>query len=217
MSDMNVVEAGPFAEWLTAMRAVLRGERDADVPCGECVGCCVSSYPIPLRPSDHVALDKVPARHLHLPSEPGGLARMGHGQDGHCPMLCAGKCSIYADRPRTCRDYDCRIYAAAGLLPDGVRPVIQERVLAWRFDPGSADDEAAAEAIRAAAQFIRRHADAFPPAMRAGSATAAAVLAVKTYEVFAGASDRAAAQEGTGQTIERVMATAHAFDLAAAK
>ena len=214
---MKVVEAGPFGEWLAAMRAVLRGERDADVPCGDCVGCCVSAYPIPLRPTDHVALDKVPARHLHLPSESGGLARMGYGEDGICPMLCAGTCSIYRGRPQTCRDYDCRIYAATGLLPDGQRPVIRERVLAWRFEPGSAEDVAAAAAVRAAGQFIRRHADAFPASMRAGSATAAAVLAVKTYQVFSPADGLPAVMEGEARTVERVIATAHAFDLASPK
>jgi uncharacterized protein len=132
-------------------------------------------------------------------------------------MLCSGKCSIYSDRPQTCRDYDCRIYAATGLLPDGDRTAIQGRVLAWRFGPGSPDDVAAAEAVRAAAQFIRRHADQFPASMRAGSATAAAVLAVKTYEVFAQASASAGADDDGSGNIERVMTAAQAFDLAMPK
>src|SRR5690606_22035784 len=32
--------AGSFGTWLGEMRAVLRGHRDADVPCDGCVGCC---------------------------------------------------------------------------------------------------------------------------------------------------------------------------------
>jgi Fe-S-cluster containining protein len=110
--------AGAFGAWLTAMIGVLREERSAEVPCDGCVGCCVSSYPIPLRPTDQVALAEVPVRFLRLPVHAGN-ATMGFHEDGSCPMLAAGRCTIYADRPQTCRDYDCRIYAAAGLVPDG--------------------------------------------------------------------------------------------------
>ena len=199
-----------FGEWLAQMLAVLRGERDADVPCGECVGCCVSSYPIPLRPTDAAALASVPSRHLHFPSMPGnGLALMGFREDGTCPMLCAGKCSIYSNRPQTCRDYDCRIYAAADLMPDGDRPVIAGRVRAWTFTLTSAQEQAALTAIRSAAQYIQQHRDLFPSAMRAGSATAAAVLALKVHPVFM------ACMNDTGLpavTVREVIEAAQAFE-----
>jgi hypothetical protein len=91
---MSTVAAGEFGEWVASMRAVLRGERDAPVPCGDCVGCCISSYPIPLRPTDRVALERVPVEHLHMPVAHGGLARMGFRADGTCPMLGAGACTI---------------------------------------------------------------------------------------------------------------------------
>lgn len=166
------------------MQAVLRGEQEADVPCDGCVGCCVSAYPIPLRPTDQAALASVPDRFLQWPSRPGDLARMMYRQDGTCPMLEADRCTIYAGRPRTCRDYDCRIYAATGLEPDGSRPVIQGRVREWQFAFGEGE-AAKAEALRAAARFIREHAAQFPPGARAHSATAVAVLAVKTWPLFA--------------------------------
>jgi Fe-S-cluster containining protein len=162
---------------------VLRGERAADVPCDGCVGCCVSSYPIPLRPTDQVAIERVPDRYLQL-SAAGGIARMGFRDDGSCPLLDAGRCSIYAARPQTCRDYDCRIYAAAGLTPDGSRPVIEARVREWRFEHEDDQARQRAAAVRRAAAFIREHADLLPPATRAHSATAAAVLAVKVYALF---------------------------------
>ncbi|MEO8315259.1 MAG: YkgJ family cysteine cluster protein [Pseudomonadota bacterium] len=213
MSSTDVIEAGPFGEWLAAMRAVLRGEQSADVPCGDCVGCCISSYPIPLRPTDGVALETVPSQYLHLPADSaGGLARMGFREDGSCPMLCAGKCSIYSDRPQTCRDYDCRIYAAAGLLPDGARPVIQERVLAWRFAFGSADEQAAAEAVQRAARFISSNSALFPAGMRAGSATAVAVLAVKTQALFADVTGTPGMDDSIQQRVRRLVDAAHAFD-----
>jgi uncharacterized protein len=216
-TDTPRVEAGGFARWLLDMRAVLRGERDAAVPCGDCVGCCVSSYPIPLRPTDRVALDRLPPEHLHLPATSGGFARMGYREDGTCPMLCAGSCVIYADRPQTCRDYDCRIYAAAGVLPDGDRPVIRERVSAWQFEFGSPEESRAAEALRQAAGFIRSHSALFPAAMRADSATAASVLAVKTWKVFLDADQTPGIGESIQQVVQRVIDTARAFDSDARK
>lgn len=178
------MDAGPFGEWLAAMRAVLRGERDADVPCGDCVGCCVSSYPIPLRPQDQKARAEVPEQFLLGQSAQGQRWLMGFREDGSCPFMNGRKCDIYAHRPQTCRDYDCRIYAAAGLVPDGNRAAIEARIRQWRFSFASDEDAAAATAVRRAGQFIQRNAALFPPAVRAGSATAAAVLAVKAYPVF---------------------------------
>lgn len=193
------------------MRAVLRGLQDAEVPCGDCTGCCISSYPIPLRPSDRVALERVPDRYLQLPAAgSAGLARMGYGDDGCCPMLQAGQCTIYADRPRTCRDYDCRIYAAAGLQPDGDRPVIQQRVREWRFDMESDFDRDAAAAVRRAAQFILDHHALFPVAVRATSATAVAVLAVKVYPLFA--REEQIRRASPDRLVQELLALAAGFD-----
>jgi uncharacterized protein len=178
------IDAGPFGEWLAAMRGVLRGERDADVPCGDCIGCCVSSYPIPLRPADVRARAEVPEQYLLGTQAAGERWLMGFREDGHCPFMNRRRCEIYADRPQTCRDYDCRIYAAAGLVPDGNRAVIERRVREWAFSFESEEQHAAAAAVRRAAQFIRANAGLFPAGMRAGSATAAAVLAVKSFAVF---------------------------------
>lgn len=192
------------------MRAVLRGQQQADVPCDGCVGCCVSSYPIPLRTDDRVALQRVPDAYLQWPLPGGGLARMGYRADGSCPMLHDQQCTIYNDRPRTCRDYDCRLYAAAGMEPDGPRPVIQQRVREWRFEFVTDEERAQAEAVRRAAAFIRGNAALFPPTARAHSATAAAVLAVKAWPVFAGND----AQPGCDAAlmVQRVQDAAHMFD-----
>lgn len=213
--------AGAFGAWLDAMRGVLKGERSADVPCDGCVGCCVSSYAIPLRPADKVALAAVPDRYLRMPTD-GGLARMDHRDDGTCPMLETGRCSIYADRPQTCRDYDCRIYAATGLLPDGDRPVIRDRVLEWRFEFTTPEETVRHEALQRGARFIREHADLFPPAARADSAAAAAVLAVKTWPLFArgqqvageGVNEKGDEPEdpSPSEQARRVLEAARAFD-----
>jgi Fe-S-cluster containining protein len=204
------------------MRAVLKGEQVADVPCDGCVGCCISSYAIALRPADKSALAAVPARYLDLPVD-GGLAHMRYRADGTCPMLEANRCTIYADRPQTCRDYDCRIYAATDLLPDGERPVIRDRVLEWCFGFATEQDSAQYAALRRAARFIREHAALLPPAARAGSAVGAAVMAVKTWPLFAGeettGDSEASNEKGDGPEdpsphaqVKRVLEAARAFD-----
>jgi Fe-S-cluster containining protein len=203
--------AGAFGAWLAAMRSVLKGERQADVPCDGCVGCCVSSYAIALRPGDKAALSAVPARYLRLPVD-GGLALMGYREDGTCPMLDAGRCGIYADRPQTCRDYDCRIYSATGLSPDGQRPVIQERVHEWRFDIRTAEEAGQQEALRRAARFIREHAALFPAFMKVDSAAAAAVLAVKVWPVFSHEKGDDPEEPSPAEQVRRVLEAASAFD-----
>ena len=134
-------------------------------------------------------------------------------EDGTCPMLEGGSCSIYADRPQTCRDYDCRIFTAAGLEPDGERPVIRRRVREWQFAfAGDASLQKAAAVARAAA-FIRAHAALFPAATRAHSATAAAVLAVKAFELFMeGDAGEGPVGATAGQRAEAVLRAAQAFD-----
>jgi uncharacterized protein len=199
-------DAGPFLQWLQDMRGVLRGEREGDVPCGDCVGCCVSRYPIPLRPTDTVALARVPEEHVLCAPAPGqgeGSLLMGFREDGTCPMFVGGGCSIYADRPQTCRDYDCRIYSAAGLMPPGDRPVIAKRVSAWQFTYPTDDDQAAANAVLRAATFIQQHASKFPEALRTESPTAVAVLALKCYGLF---------QDEGEVTVDALLAAAKEFD-----
>jgi hypothetical protein len=97
-------------------------------------------------------------------------------------------------------------------LPDGERPVIRKRVLAWRFAPGSGEEQAAVAAVQRAADFIRIHSALFPAAMRAGSATAAAVLAVKTYELFQDTARVPGTGESPLQAAQRVIDAARAFD-----
>lgn len=193
------------------MRRVLRGEADADVPCDGCTGCCISSYAIALRPTDAVALERVPARHLRLPVD-GGLAFMGYREDGTCPMLQAGRCTIYGDRPRTCRDYDCRIYSATGQMPDGDRPVIQARVHEWQFDFSGEAERRQQQAMVRAAGFIREHAALFPPAARAHVASAAAVLAFKSWTEFRNEKGDGSVDPSPVERVGRVLEAARRFD-----
>jgi uncharacterized protein len=185
-NDSEQVAAGAFGQWLSEMRAALRGEGGTDVPCGDCVGCCVSSYYIPVRSQDKDAIAAIPADQLiHAPGQPSGHFMMGYREDGTCPMLNCGKCSIYHARPQTCRDYDCRIFAAAGIdAGSSDKDVINHRVRSWRFTYESADEEKSHEAIRTAATFIQTNAASFPGKRAPTAPTGIAVLAVKSYAIF---------------------------------
>ena len=185
--------AGDFGAWLVQMLATLRGEASAEVPCGDCVGCCTSSYFVLVRPEDKAARARIPVRLLvPAPGLPDGNRLLAISSDGSCPMLAKKKCSIYEQRPRTCRDYDCRVFAAAGIEAGAHdKSAINLRVRAWRFTYSSKDAEDAHRATRAAAAFIKTHAGHFPGERVPTNASDIAVLAMKVHGVFLGLDEGA--------------------------
>ena len=180
------VNAGSFGPWLAQTRAALRGEHGADVPCGDCVGCCVSAYFIPIRSRDAAARAAIPVKWLvRAPNQAPGDTMMGYLADGTCPMLAAKKCSIYPDRPQTCRDYDCRVFAAAGIEAGGAeKSTINQRVREWRFTYETEQARRDHEAVRATARFIRERDASFPHNRAPIAPTGIAVLALKSYGVY---------------------------------
>ncbi len=121
--------AGDFSGWIIGMQAALRGEQESDVPCGSCTGCCTSSQFVHIAPDETDTLAHIPSALLFpAPRMPRGNVLLGYDEHGHCPMLVDGACSIYAHRPRTCRIYDCRVFAAAGVeLDEGEKVHIAHR------------------------------------------------------------------------------------------
>ena len=110
---------------------------------------------------------------------------MRYLEDGTCPMLDSGRCSIYRHRPQTCRDYDCRIFAAAGIDAGAAdKAVINRRVHAWRFTYPTDADWLAHRAVRAAASFIQTKKTRFPGGAAPTAPTGIAVLAIKSCSVF---------------------------------
>jgi hypothetical protein len=192
--------AGDFGAWLAEMRLALRHEVDADVPCGDCCACCSTSHFVHIGPGETEALEVVPRALLFAaPGMPDGHLVLPYDARGRCPLLDeGGRCTIYDHRPLTCRTYDCRVFAAAGL--DADRDTITARARHWRFAcpaPGDAEQQAA---VRAAARWIREHAAAFPGGEVPQDPTQLAVLAVRVADVFlpsgpvaAGASEAAVA------------------------
>jgi hypothetical protein len=144
MGDDDTLDAGAFGAWLDRA-AVLA---PADVPCGDCSACCTASQFVLVEPDEHAALAVIPPALLFpAPRRPEGFRLLGYDEHGACPMFVDERCSIYEHRPRACRVYDCRVYAAAGVEPPD--PGVAVRVRRWRFSyPGPADEQRHA-AVRA--------------------------------------------------------------------
>jgi uncharacterized protein len=179
--DDRTVPAGVFSDWAEAMRGALTGQQDAEVPCGTCTACCTASQFVHIGPDEVDTLAHVPAELLfRAPRSPKGHTLLGYDERGHCPMLINEKCSIYAHRPRACRTYDCRVFSAAGVELGGAQHVkIEQRIGRWRFTYADPVDRVRQEAVRAAASYLREHADLMPD----GTARMPATLAVLAFEI----------------------------------
>ena len=100
-------------------------------------------------------------------------------------MLQAGVCSIYAQRPQTCRDYDCRIFAACGIAAGGEeKRDVNKRVASWRFEYPSVQDEQEQQAVRAAVDFLTCNEELIGHQRMPSHPTQLALLAIKVYERF---------------------------------
>ena len=178
--------AGDFSSWLRHARSVLIIENGTDVNCGECIACCNSSQFIHVRPDETRTLGRIGKDLLvAAPGLPKGHVLLGYDKNGFCPMMVNGKCSIYEHRPLTCRNYDCRVFAAAGLAAgDDDKARITERVRRWKFSYPAKSDHDEHLAVQAAAKFIREHAECFPGGKIPSNPSQLAILAIKAYDVF---------------------------------
>lgn len=179
--------AGDFSSWLHQMQAALRGERSADVPCGGCTACCTSSQFVTVAPDEEGTLSRIPAALLFpAPRLPRGHVLLGYDERGHCPMLVEDRCSIYEHRPRACRMYDCRVFAAADVAVEDDLGLIDERVSRWRFSYATRADREEHEAVRAAARYVRDRRALIADDVVPANATQLAVLAVGIHRAFRG-------------------------------
>ncbi len=180
------VPAGDFGSWLHTTAAVVRHEREADVPCGDCTGCCTSSYFVHIGPDEADTLQRIPPALLFpAPGLADGHVLMGYDERGHCPMLVDGACTIYEHRPRTCREYDCRIFPASGLVPDGPTKVaIRRRTGQWRFRFPTSDDRVRHAAVQGAARFLVAHPECFTSGQAPQRHEDLALAAIHVHEVF---------------------------------
>lgn len=186
MTDEEPLPAGDFSTWLAGMRRALGGDGGTDVPCGGCTACCTSSQFVHIGADESATLAHIPPGLLFpAPRMPRGHVLLGYDENGHCPMLVDGGCSIYAHRPRTCRVYDCRVFPAAGVdVDDDDQAAIGRRVRRWRFDHPADADRVEHDAVRAAARFVRERKGSLPEGIAPATATQHAVLAVRLHPAF---------------------------------
>jgi hypothetical protein len=110
---------------------------------------------------------------------------LGYDEQGRCPMLVDGRCSIYEHRPRTCRTYDCRIFPAAGIEPDPTtQGAVARQVRRWRFGHPTPLDRARHESVQAAATYLTEHPEAFPDDSGPSSPMRLAVAAIEAHGAF---------------------------------
>lgn len=180
--------AGNFSEWLRDTETALRsGQAEANVPCGACTACCRSSMLIHIRPEETNAIARIP-RELLSPARgwPKGHLMLGFNDRGHCPMLVDDQCSIYADRPQTCRRYDCRVFAATAIpLTTPPQPEIARRVAQWEFQYESDAGREEHRMVKRAAAFLRQNRDLFPPRFLPKPPAQVAALAIQIHRIFA--------------------------------
>ena len=188
MTDGSTLDAGPFAAWMHDIQAAVRGERPANVPCGECTACCRSSQFVHIAPDEHDALRHIPRELLFpAPRMPRGHVLMGYDEHGRCPMLSEDGCTIYDHRPRTCQTYDCRIFPATDTTPDDAsKASIADRAARWRFQHPADEDHVLHDAVRAASAYLREHGDEMDAGSVPATATQRAVVAIEIHDLFTG-------------------------------
>jgi hypothetical protein len=81
------------------------------VPCGTCTACCY--YPgIPVDEKR----DRRRLPHLLTERKRDGELVLRQRSDGACVHLGGEGCTVYEHRPAVCRNFDCRAFAAMGLV-----------------------------------------------------------------------------------------------------
>ena len=184
-----MIDAGDFCDWLESFIQTMKGTGGGSVPCGDCVACCTSSKFILIRPTDIEALQSIP-REIMFPA-PGlskGYFLLGYDENGYCPMFKNGKCSIYDIRPETCRQYDCRVLAAAGASIDNESSSIAKRITMWSFSYTKFESKELSKAVKLAMVFLKKNVHLFPPGFLPESEPQIAAMAIRVHGEFIGHS-----------------------------
>ena len=202
------VPAGDFSQWLRgAVASIETGDDATSVPCGGCTACCRASMFIHIEPDETATIRSIPRPLLFAaPGRPKGHLLMGYNDQGHCPMLVNDKCSIYEHRPRTCRAYDCRVFAATGIEAE-TQAEIDSRVQRWVFQY---EDEAARheqEELIAAADFLISNRERFPQGTLPTQPAQMAALAVRIFRTFRQAREQEMERPSDSAVAEAILTT----------
>ncbi len=185
VTEQQDLPAGCFSSWLRRTRHALIKETGINVHCGECNACCTSAYFIHIKPEETQTIARIPRELLFpAPGLPKGNVLLGYDMHGRCPMLIDNQCSIYEYRPLTCRNYDCRIFTAAGIAAGADdKALITQRIRRWKFSYPTKHDRDQHSAVQAAAKFLQERAECFPAGVPSTSSQLA-IVAIKVYDVF---------------------------------
>ena len=188
ITDTERQPAGRFSAWL----AINQQPIEADVPCGDCNACCRAGYFIHITPADTAALKHIPAALLFpAPGLAAGHMIMGYNKQGACPMLVDDACSIYEHRPQTCRDYDCRIFAATNIAAGGNNKVsVNEQAARWQFEYAADADRLQQAAVTSAINFLAEHHGLFAAGLLPTNPTQIALLAISIHQLFLDSTER---------------------------
>ncbi len=173
-------DAGDFGAWFASVTAALRGDEGSDVPCGTCTACCCASQFVEVGPDETDALAAIPRSLLFpAPGAPTGTLVMGYDGHGRCPMFGDGECSIYESRPRACRAYDCRVFAACGIYPDeSEKASVADTARRWVFRYASPSDRRRRERVQTRAQDLCAPVEGSSRSSGSPSATEVAIRAI---------------------------------------
>lgn len=124
----------------------------SSVPCGHCNICCRWGY------YTEVSYDQGDSPELETEVSPDGRTVLRQKENGECFYLVEGKCSVYAIRPLTCRNFDCRGMAYLQ-IPIG-DPLLRQAVEQWDingFSKTREDNVLLAAFVLAAKDIVARH------------------------------------------------------------
>ncbi len=127
---------------------------------------------------------------------------MGYDRDGRCPMLKKEGCLIYQYRPETCRTFDCRILAAAGLTSAEKHNPVFQQAKRWKFTFPAQKDREEFAAVQRAAGFFQSHPNLFGDAVSQMDAIRMSVAAVKVYDQFVDSDGKRATTQEVRRTFE---------------
>jgi len=106
------------------------------VPCNGCRMCCYHPR-IEVEPQDDVT-------QLDVETHEDGGRTLRRRKDGSCVHLGSEGCTVYAQRPRGCRTYDCRLFSLLGIVETTVS------VPHWTFSARTREEKAVLFALRMA-------------------------------------------------------------------
>lgn len=134
----------PLGSPVVWLKKFYRGldEGEAKVPCGTCNACC--------KDFDEIFLEDDEKEKYEYAVSDDGRATLAR-EDGHCKYLVDDRCTTYEDRPKNCKQFDCRALAHCGLFPVDF-PNVNDAVQHWDVEIKTEEEKVLGLSLRLAAK-----------------------------------------------------------------